>query len=244
MRIRKGLERGVVALGVMMGVMWMRGACAVAEGPVEPPGRAEAQAANASVEEARVSEAAKGGVRYRLAEGWEKWDPQIRERIVRAMDEAVAIYNRYGKFDKLVTANYSPGTPTADANINGWINFGKQIGTRTAVHEIAHTLGVGTHWRWRELVKDGKWTGARAIAQLREFDGPEAILHADRQHFWPYGLNYDRELKSEEDYRRHVMMVQALREDMGLDEPRVVEPAAGAAEEKEEQTAAGEAEKK
>jgi len=107
------------------------------------------------------------------------------------------------------------GTPTADGNYNGWINFGTQMNKRVALHEIAHTLGVGQHPNWRKLLVDGKWTGPRAIAQLKEFDGPDAVLKGDRQHFWPYGLNYDKEW-SEQNEIRHVKMVGALREDMGI----------------------------
>jgi hypothetical protein len=153
---------------------------------------------------------------YRLSNGSDAWDPAIRARITKAMDEAVAIYRQHGVFDKRVTANYNPRTPTADANYNGWINFGGQIGTRTALHEICHTLGVGTHPHWRSLIVEGKWTGEHAIAQLREFDGPDAVLHADRQHFWPYGLNFDRE-DGEENRRRHVLMVAAFRRDLGIE---------------------------
>jgi hypothetical protein len=158
------------------------------------------------------------GLAYHLSNGSEKWDAAAKARIIKAMDEAVAIYNANGDFNRTVTANYSPGTPTADANFGGWINFGGQIGTRTALHEIAHTLGVGTYRNWQRFVKDGKWTGEYALAQLREFDGPDAVLHADRQHFWPYGLNYDRE-GGVKNFKRHVKMVIALRRDMGLEPP-------------------------
>ena len=161
------------------------------------------------------SMSSKGKLRYKLGENSETWDANARERIVKAMDAAVAIYNANGDFDKLVTASHSPSTPTADANYNGRIRFGGQIGLRVALHEIGHTLGVGQHPKWRELIKDGKWTGEHALAQLREFDGPDAVLHADRQHFWPYGLNFDRE-GSPENFVRHVKMVHAFRRDMGI----------------------------
>jgi hypothetical protein len=157
---------------------------------------------------------------YQLSGGSEEWDPVMRERIVMAMDAAVAMYNRHGSFPKAVTANYNPKTPTADANYNGWINFGGQIGKRVAMHEIGHTLGVGTHPNWRRMIHEGRWTGEHALRQLAEFDGPEAVLYADRQHFWPYGLNYDRE-GGEENKRRHVLMVAALRRDMGIAEAPV-----------------------
>lgn len=157
-----------------------------------------------------------GPLVYRLSDSAPEWDSAVRRRIVEAMDAAVAAYNRYGQFEKTVIANYNPGTPTADANYDGWINFGGQIGFRTALHEIGHTLGVGTHRRWRSMIRDGKWIGEHANRQLREFDGPDAVLNADRLHFWPYGLNYDREGYDEEQVRRHILMVHALRRDMGL----------------------------
>jgi hypothetical protein len=152
---------------------------------------------------------------YKLGKGADDWEADKRERIVKSMDGAVAIYNENGEFEKSITATYNPGTPTADANYNGSIRFGGQIGLRTALHEIAHTLGIGQHPKWKDLIKDGKWTGEHALAQLREFDGPDAVLHADRQHFWPYGLNQDRE-GGEENFKRHVKMVHAFRRDLGI----------------------------
>jgi hypothetical protein len=166
-----------------------------------------------------------GQLTYSLSNGSENWDPDARNRIIHAMDAAVAIYNANGEFDRHVTANYSPGTPTADANFGGWINFGGQIGTRTALHEIAHTLGVGTCQQWQRLAKGGKWTGHYAIQQLKEIDGPDAVLHCDHQHFWPYGLNYERE-GGEENFKQHVKMVIALRADMGLGPPPGISVAA------------------
>ncbi|MGN6725150.1 MAG: hypothetical protein ACTHLZ_04480 [Tepidisphaeraceae bacterium] len=154
-------------------------------------------------------------ITYKLSDGSEKWDPAIRKQITDAMDAAVAFYNANGEFDKHLTANYSPGTPTADSNYDGWINFGHAISKRVALHEIAHTLGVGTYRRWSEFSKNGKWTGRFAIAQLHKLDGPNAVLHSDRMHFWPYGLNYDNESSPEND-KRNVLMVIAMRRDMGI----------------------------
>ena len=157
----------------------------------------------------------KGPLTYQLSGGSDQWPEERRKRIVDAMDAAVAFLNEHGDFKKHVTANNSPGTPTADANYDGWINWGGSINRRVALHEIAHTLGIGTHPAWQEHVKDGQWTGKHALRQLREFDGPDAVLHADRMHFWPYGLNYDNESSPENDLR-FVKMSAALRKDMGL----------------------------
>lgn len=158
------------------------------------------------------------GLTYQLSEGWQDWPADKRAEIVKAMDAAVAVYNANGSFDKHLTANWSPGTPTADASYSGWINFGGSINRRVAVHEFAHTLGVGTVPQWRKLVIDGEWTGPAALAQLAALDGPGAVLHADRQHFWPYGLNRDGEGGPKNEVRC-VKMVTALRQDMALDKP-------------------------
>ena len=85
-----------------------------------------------------------------------------------------------------------------------------------ALHEISHTLGIGTHPQWGNFVEDGKWTGKHALAQLKEFDGEDAVLHADRQHFWPYGLNYDKGSNEEND-QRFLKMVAAFQKDLGID---------------------------
>ena len=161
-------------------------------------------------------EKVKAHMKYKLSAGSEKWPEDRRKRITEAMDAAVECYKRKGAFQKDPTANDSPGTPTADANYDGWINFGGSINRRVALHEIGHTLGIGTHANWQANIKDGKWTGKHALEQLREFDGKDAVLHADRMHFWPYGLNFDNESSKENDLR-HVLMVAAMRKDMGID---------------------------
>jgi hypothetical protein len=157
----------------------------------------------------------KGPMSYTMRSDSNPDNLEKRIRVVQAMNEAIGLYNSLGEFPKLVSAGYNSGTPTADGNYNGTIRFGGQISTRVALHELGHVLGAGTHPRWDEFVKDGKWTGSYAIAQLQAFDGPTAVLHADRMHFWPYGLNFDKE-DSPENRRRHVLMVAALRRDLGI----------------------------
>ena len=156
-----------------------------------------------------------GPLTYRLADGNQNWPADIRAQIIYAMDGAVAQYNRWGTFNKALTANYNPGVPTAQASYSGWIDFGGQIGYRTALHEIAHTLGVGTAPNWNNFLSNGVWTGANGIQQIRAFDGPTATAHSDGTHFWPYGLNFDNEGGTENN-RRHVLMVATFRRDMGI----------------------------
>lgn len=156
-----------------------------------------------------------GPLTYRLAAGNQNWPANIRAEIIYIMDGAVAQYNRWGNFNKTLTINYNPGVPTAQANYDGWIDFGNQRGFRTALHEIAHTLGVGTAPNWNNFLNNGVWTGANGVQQIRAFDGPGAVVHSDGTHFWPYGLNFDNE-GSTENNRRHVLMVAAFRKDMGI----------------------------
>jgi hypothetical protein len=150
---------------------------------------------------------------YTLHESVTGAPADIQSRISEAMRKAAETYNATAAFDKQVSVRYNAEVPTANANFHGVLTFGKQIGYRTALHEIAHTLGVGTHPRWQSFAKDGRWTGRHANHQLREFDGPDAVLNVDRQHFWPYGLNYENE-GSPDNFRRHVLMVAAFAKDL------------------------------
>ena len=176
---------------------------------------AKAAADQAAADEAEAKTKPKGSISYKLSGGSDKWPDDRKKRIVAAMDAGVEFLNKNANFRKDLTANDSPGTPTADANFQGWINWGGSISRRVAIHEIAHTLGIGTHENWQKNIKDGLWTGKNALEQLREFDGKDAVLHADRQHFWPYGLNQDSESSRVNDLR-HIKIVQAMRKDMGI----------------------------
>ncbi|MEO5715117.1 MAG: hypothetical protein ABIT37_16685 [Luteolibacter sp.] len=178
--------------------------------------KSEKEAADqAAADEEEARKKPKGSITYKLSGGSEKWPEDRKKAIVAAMDAGVEFYNKNAGFKKELTANNSPGTPTADSNYDGWINWGQAISRRVALHEIAHTLGIGTHPNWQKNIKDGIWTGKNANEQLKEFDGKDAVLHADRMHFWPYGLNFDNESDKEKDLR-HIRMVEAMRKDMGI----------------------------
>jgi hypothetical protein len=154
-------------------------------------------------------------LKYQLASDSASWPADIRAKIIYAMDGAVAQYNRYGTFNKQLYVNYNPSVPTAQASYNGTIDFGGQIGYRTALHEIGHALGVGTIANWSANLQNGIWTGTNGVRQIEAFDGAGAVIHSDGTHFWPYGLNYGNE-GSTENFRRHVLMVLAFRKDMGI----------------------------
>ncbi|HOQ05462.1 MAG TPA: immunoglobulin domain-containing protein [Anaerohalosphaeraceae bacterium] len=142
-------------------------------------------------------------------------DAGIRSQIEAAVTEAVALYNKHGSFSKHLNIYYNAGVPTAQANFDGVITFGGSRNTRVALHEISHTLGVGTISAWSANLSGGVWNGAHASRQIRLFDGSSAVLNGDSQHYWPYGLNYD----SEDGFAnriRHIRMDAALIADMGF----------------------------
>jgi hypothetical protein len=140
-------------------------------------------------------------------------------KIEQAMKRAVDIYNCQADITKALRIQYNPSVQTADGNANGTIRFGNPstFEHTRAMHEIAHTVGVGTASRWASLLRDGLFTGERATAQLRKLTGKaDDVVHADSQHFWPYGLNYASEVKSDADLVGHCLMVVAIRADLGL----------------------------
>ncbi|MEV7885818.1 hypothetical protein ACWD3I_36955 [Streptomyces sp. NPDC002817] len=131
--------------------------------------------------------------------------------ITAAMNAAVARYNNLSDLGKSITVRYDPSVPTADGNLNGTIRFGNRsyMTERTALHEIAHTIGVGTSSGWSALGGSGTWTGAQATALVRQFDGSSAKLSTGGGHFWPYGLNYENEMSGTA-ADRHVQIVAAM----------------------------------
>jgi hypothetical protein len=146
--------------------------------------------------------------------------------ITAAMDKAISYYNCYTNLTKSVQASYVPSVSTADGNSNGSIRFGSDttyMDYRTAMHEIAHTLGVGTASTWSSCVDltNKLYTCAGAKQQLQTINSQlttpaDTAVHADSQHFWPYGINYQSEVKSESDLIFHCQMVMAIHKDLGL----------------------------
>ncbi|MEU1473760.1 hypothetical protein ACFYZ8_17280 [Streptomyces sp. NPDC001668] len=133
-------------------------------------------------------------------------------QITSAMNAAVARYNNLSDLGKSITVRYDTSVPTADGNLNGTIRFGSNrsyMTERTALHEIAHTIGVGTSSGWSSLGGSGTWTGAQATALVRQFDGSSAKLSTGGGHFWPYGLNYENEFSGTA-ADRHVQIVAAM----------------------------------
>ncbi len=162
-----------------------------------------------------------GHVTYTLAKAAAPTTDQqaAYDRITAAMDTAIRYYNCYTDITKVLNVSYVPSVATADGNINGSIRFGSTASMNrvTAMHEISHTVGVGTAAKWASLVVGGKFTGSNALAQLLAIPNRLAdTIGADSQHFWPYGLNYESEGKNESDLIGHCQMVVAIRKDLGL----------------------------
>lgn len=137
--------------------------------------------------------------------------------ITAAMDSAVFLYNKYSDLSKHIEVYYSTGVPTAEASSNGDLRFGKDrnyMFVGTAMHEMAHTMGMGTTSDYQRMFKDGVFQGEKAQKVIKEIDGPDAVLKGDSQHFWPYGLNYRSEVKSEQDLINHVKVVNAMYQDI------------------------------
>ncbi|PPG00405.1 hypothetical protein C5C59_05660 [Rathayibacter sp. AY1F4] len=134
-------------------------------------------------------------------------------RITAAMDRAVARYNRLNNISRHLTVSYSPGTPTADANIYGQMRFGSNrtyMVEGTALHEMSHTVGVGTSSAFTSNCQNNGWVSSQAL--LRTWDGAGATLNCSGVHFYPYGLNYNTEF-SELNFERHTKLVQSMLSD-------------------------------
>ncbi|KAK7418711.1 hypothetical protein QQX98_003729 [Neonectria punicea] len=132
-------------------------------------------------------------------------------RIEAAMRLAVARYTRLAsRPNKVITVQYVPSVATADANFNGNIRFGSNrsyMNERTALHEIAHTLGIGQTQAFNDRCAANNWPSATAL--LRTWDGASAIINCGGGHIWPYGLNYDTEW-SESNANRHCQLINAM----------------------------------
>jgi len=146
------------------------------------------------------------------------------DRITIAMDKAIRYYDCYTSITKSLKVSYVPSVETADGNINGSMRFGMNttyMDYRTAMHEIGHTVGIGQASNWGTFLSGGLFTGTHAAAQLKAINAKLSTplyteLHADTQHFWPYGINQQSEVKGEADLIAHCQMVVAIRQDLGL----------------------------
>ena len=164
-----------------------------------------------------------GNIRYQFNQPG-GWPSEVVELLTTALDEAMYYYNCYADLDKELTINYDPGVPTAQGNTDGWISFGDDrayMVVATAMHEVAHTLGVA-YSPWTEPISDGTWTGPAVVefmtnlpAEQRDPDmySQRTYITCDSQHFWPYGLNQASEHQSEWSLINNVRIVAAMQLD-------------------------------
>lgn len=84
----------------------------------------------------------------------------------------------------------------------------------TAMHETAHTVGVGTNSSWGSLVVSGIYVGTNATNMLRSVTGDAAaLIQGDSMHFWPFGINYPSEVTSASVLINHCKIVEAMKKD-------------------------------
>jgi len=164
-----------------------------------------------------------GNITYRL-NGSENWPADVVQLLTEAMDEALYYYNCYADLSHELTVNYNDSVQTAEANVDGWMSFGSNrdyMVTATAMHEVAHTMGVA-YYPWNELIEDGRWVGPAVVefitnlpAEQRDPDmySQRDYITCDQQHFWPYGLNQASEHQSEWSLINHVRIVAAMQKD-------------------------------
>ncbi len=130
-----------------------------------------------------------------------------------AMREATAYYNIWTAIKGFrPTANYSPGTETADCSYGGWINVGPwRCNTGTMVHEMMHGTGVGQHGRWwdanlHNLDVSVDWLGERGN-RVTNFFEPGYVCNGDGIHVCYEGNGNDMQ------QIRSAILAQALYED-------------------------------
>lgn len=163
---------------------------------------------------------AEGGVSYTLHKSANPTadEEDAYKRITTVMDSAVKLYNTYSNLSKFINVYYSPGVPTAEASSNGDLRFGENrsyMVVPTAMHEMGHTMGIGTTQEYWDACQDGVFRNDKVQAKLRELSGKSSDeLHCDRQHIWPYGLNQASEVKSEKDLIIHVQLVDFIHQQL------------------------------
>ncbi len=147
-------------------------------------------------------------------------DAGIAAQITNSVQEAVPIYNKYGSFNKHLNVYYNSGVPTAQANYAGTITFGGTRNTRVTLHEICHTMGMGTYTgspSYSSLIAGGVWQGFYARKRAIEMGSPYADgLHGDGHAVWPWAMNYDSEDSSYMERIKCVRSQAVLRCDMGI----------------------------
>lgn len=146
-------------------------------------------------------------------------DANASNSIAASMNQAVAQWNTYSDYTYTIPVAHNSGVPTAQASYHGWIEFGGSISYRVAMHEMCHWLGTGSQGQWANYRQGSQWIGTYANNAVQAYDGPNATIGCDTQHYWPYGWNYDSEGVNPE---RLVGIVGGFLRDMGIEEDRTI----------------------
>lgn len=158
---------------------------------------------------------------------WYNWgaDAEANERINNALADAINYYNRFTSMKGFhVSCSFGSGTPTADCGYGGGMRVGPNASyqrTGTILHEMAHGVGVGTHYMWygytplRENGWNGLWMGERANKVLQFFyNDYTSMMTGDATHMWPFGINGAHEdYGNWVDYMINAMIIQGMGED-------------------------------
>ena len=142
-------------------------------------------------------------------------------QITTAMNTAVQYYNTYTTISKVITIEYVPSVPTADGSFTGNIRFGTgrvYMNPGTCLHEISHTIGVGTTsiwWSGQGLIVNGKYTGqhANAIHRWITKDQNATLLEDGEAHFKPYQFNVPNAPQTPLDYIYHTLIMEGMKKD-------------------------------
>jgi hypothetical protein len=156
-------------------------------------------------------------------------------RLTNSIKGGTHLYSGWSSLSKNpITVEYNTNVPSATGNFNGIIRFGpdpKCQNIHTMVHEISHTVGIGTTSNWESYYSDNKWTGPLGKQQYEAIDGTSELPMRDA-HFIPYMTtcaSFKPEFYSV--IFKHISIAQALVADVGLvngiQKQRIYEPHLG-----------------
>ncbi len=153
-----------------------------------------------------------GDVTYTLNLGNSPEEQQVAASVATAAE----LCNTYASFNKHWNVFYNAGIPTAEGNYDGYMGYGSQRSVRVALHEGAHTFGMGTGPNYHNLIAGGVWKGQYGNqAQFDTFNSYADGLHGDGHAVWPGGFNYE----NEDGFIERIWMIRiqaAIRADMGI----------------------------
>lgn len=152
-------------------------------------------------------------------------------RIRMVMDNAVELYRCFMNVSKTLNVTYDPvNYISAGAWYDGRIVFGRDryyTTTRVAIHEISHTVGMGTDSRYYapELNTavgyngNGVWLGPEVNKELQfvaaRLNAAVSRIETTGPHYYPFGLMYSDE-DNWDGILGHFRIMAAFRRDMGL----------------------------